>query len=74
MSLAYSVVTGAFVMVAVFMLLLILVQRRSRLSSIFGEGGGHSVGGVHTPAAITWMTAGTFALFLTLAVLLNWLA
>ena len=73
MSVAFAVVAVAFVAVAVVMLALILVQRRGSVTPLFG-GGGHSPLGVHAPAAVVWMTAGAFALFLTLAVVLNLLA
>ena len=73
MSFAFVLVAVAFVAVAVTLLGLILVQRRSGVAPLFG-GGGHSPLGVHAPAAITRITFAAFALFLALAVALNLLA
>ena len=71
---AFYVCLVLFVTASVAMLALILLQKGRGMHSLLGGSGGDSVLGYRTPAGITWMTAGTFAVFLLLAIALNLLA
>ena len=69
-------ILGSIAMVAVSVLLigLVLLQknRGSGLSGAFGGVGGHSAFGTKTGDFLTWVTVGLTALFLILAVFLNY--
>ena len=73
-SFLYALFTAAFAFVCVFMILLILIQkgRGGGLSSAFGGAGGNTAFGSKTGDVLTWVTAATFGLFVTLAMALIW--
>ena len=66
----------AFVLVCVFMILVILIQRPrgGGLAGAFGGGGGSSEAafGAKTGDVLTWFTVACFVLFLALAMGLTW--
>lgn len=66
----------AFVLVCVFMVLVILIQRPrgGGLAGAFGGGGGSSEAafGAKTGDVLTWFTVSCFVLFLALAMGLTW--
>ena len=71
--LLYTCIT-LFIIISLFMILIILIQkgRGGGLSSAFGGGaGGHSAFGSKTGDVLTWVTSALFGLFLLLAVALN---
>ncbi|MBN2559442.1 MAG: preprotein translocase subunit SecG [Phycisphaerae bacterium] len=74
--LSFLATLGAIVMIAASTLLigLVLLQknRGSGLSGAFGGVGGHSAFGTKTGDFLTWVTVGLTAVFLLLAVLLNY--
>src|SRR5271165_3902042 len=65
-----------FVIVCLFMILLILIQkgRGGGLSGAFGGAGGNTAFGSKTGDVLTWATSIVFGVFLLLAVLLNLVA
>jgi len=65
-----------FIIVAVFLVLLILIQkgRGGGLASAFGGAGGNTAFGSKTGDVLTWATSIVFGIFLLLAVVLNLLA
>ncbi len=65
-----------FIIVCVFMIMLVLIQkgRGGGLSSAFGGGGGNTAFGSKTGDVLTWTTSVLFGVFLLLAVTLNLLA
>jgi preprotein translocase subunit SecG len=65
-----------FIIVAVFLILLILIQkgRGGGLASAFGGAGGNTAFGSKTGDVLTWATSIVFGIFLLLAVTLNLLA
>src|SRR5437868_13729713 len=62
-----------FILVCVFMILLILIQkgRGGGLSSAFGGAGGNTAFGSKTGDVLTWATSIVFGVFLLLAVACN---
>src|SRR3954464_12546381 len=63
-----------FIIVAIFLMLLVLIQkgRGGGLASAFGGGaGGHTAFGSKTGDVLTWATAIIFGVFLVLAVVAN---
>src|SRR5437660_4107604 len=62
-----------FVIVSLFLILLILIQkgRGGGLASAFGGAGGNTAFGSKTGDVLTWATSIVFGVFLLLAVLLN---
>ena len=62
-----------FIVVCVFMILLILIQkgRGGGLASAFGGAGGNTAFGSKTGDVLTWATSVVFGIFLLLAVALN---
>lgn len=62
-----------FLLICLFMILLILIQkgRGGGLSSAFGGAGGNTAFGSKTGDVLTWVTSVVFGLFLILAVTLN---
>ena len=62
-----------FIVVCVFMILLILIQkgRGGGLASAFGGAGGNTAFGSKTGDVLTWATSVVFGVFLVLAVALN---
>lgn len=70
-----GVLTGFFVLVCLFMMLVILVQKPKGggLSGAFGgAGSAQSVMGAKTGEFLTWFTVGCFVAFLLLAMGLTW--
>jgi preprotein translocase subunit SecG len=73
----YSVFLGLFItlfiIVAIFLILLVLIQkgRGGGLASAFGGGGGNTAFGSKTGDVLTWATSIIFGIFLFLAVILN---
>jgi preprotein translocase subunit SecG len=73
MTIAYYFILTLFVVVSLFMILLVLIQkgRGGGLASAFGGAGGNTAFGAKTGDVLTWVTSGTFVVFLVLAVALN---
>jgi len=73
-----TLLTILFVIVCLFLMLVILIQkpRGGGLSGAFGGAGGsaQSVFGARTGDVLTWFTVICFCLFIGLAMLLTWLA
>ncbi len=69
-----GLVTTLFVVVCVFLILVILLQkgRGGGLSGAFGGVGGHSAFGAKTGDVFTWITVGLTGLFILMAVVGNW--
>lgn len=65
-----------FVVVCLFMILLVLIQkgRGGGLASAFGGSGGNTAFGAKTGDVLTWATSIVFGVFIVLAVALNLLA
>jgi preprotein translocase subunit SecG len=65
-----------FVIISLFLILLILIQkgRGGGLSGAFGGAGGNTAFGSKTGDVLTWATSIVFGVFLLLAILLNLLA
>src|SRR4051812_3558394 len=65
-----------FVIVCVFLILLILIQkgRGGGLASAFGGAGGNTAFGSKTGDVLTWATSIVFGVFIVLAVVLNLVA
>src|SRR3954465_11798564 len=65
-----------FLLVCLFMILLILIQkgRGGGLASAFGGAGGNTAFGSKTGDVLTWATSIVFGIFLLLSVTLNLLA
>ncbi|MGB7159299.1 MAG: preprotein translocase subunit SecG, partial [Tepidisphaeraceae bacterium] len=73
--LKYTSIT-LFIIVSVFLILLILIQkgRGGGLASAFGGAGGNTAFGSKTGDVLTWATSIVFGIFIVLAVILNLLA
>src|SRR5580765_2211215 len=68
------VIDVLFIVLAVFLILLVLIQkgRGGGLSSAFGGGaGGHTAFGSKTGDVLTWATSIVFGVFLLLGIVLN---
>src|SRR6266404_2330991 len=65
-----------FIIVCLFLILLVLIQkgRGGGLSGAFGGGGGNTAFGSKTGDVLTWATSIVFGVFLILAIALNLLA
>lgn len=65
-----------FIVVCLFMILLILIQkgRGGGLASAFGGAGGNTAFGSKTGDVLTWATSVVFGIFLLLAITLNLMA
>jgi preprotein translocase subunit SecG len=65
-----------FIIVCLFMILLVLIQkgRGGGLASAFGGAGGNTAFGSKTGDVLTWATSVVFGIFLVLAITLNLLA
>jgi preprotein translocase subunit SecG len=65
-----------FVLVCLLLIGVILIQkgRGGGMSSAFGGGGGNTAFGTKTGDVLTWATSIIFALFITIAVVLNLMA
>ena len=65
-----------FILVCLFLILLILIQkgRGGGLASAFGGAGGNTAFGAKTGDVLTWATSIVFGVFLLLAVALNLIA
>src|SRR5687767_5318237 len=68
-----GITIGLFILVSVFLILLILIQkgRGGGLASAFGGAGGNTAFGSKTGDVLTWATSIVFGVFLVLAVALN---
>jgi preprotein translocase subunit SecG len=68
--------TTLFLIVCIFLILLVLIQkgRGGGLSGAFGGAGGNTAFGSKTGDVLTWVTSGTFVFFIILAVILNLVA
>jgi preprotein translocase subunit SecG len=66
----------AFIIVCIFLMLVILIQkgRGGGLASAFGGAGGNTAFGSKTGDVLTWVTAVVFGIFILLAVALNLLS
>ena len=71
MTIATGIAVSAFVLAALALLLLVLIQKGRGTNLFLGGTHGHTVLGAKTAEALTWVTAGTFGLFLALAALVN---
>src|SRR5205809_7917901 len=62
-----------FIIVSIFLILIVLIQRGrgGGLASAFGGGGGNTAFGSKTGDVLTWATSIVFGLFLILAIALN---
>ena len=62
-----------FVIVSIFLILLVLIQkgRGGGLSGAFGGGGGNTAFGSKTGDVLTWATSIVFGVFLVLGIVLN---
>ena len=71
-----GITIGLFILVSVFLILLILIQkgRGGGLASAFGGAGGNTAFGSKTGDVLTWATSIVFGIFLVLAVALNLMA
>ena len=71
----YTTMT-AFIIVCLFMILLVLIQkgRGGGLASAFGGAGGNTAFGSKTGDVLTWATSVVFGIFLILAITLNLVA
>src|SRR5688500_7298436 len=73
----YSAMLGLFItlfiIVSIFLILLVLIQkgRGGGLATAFGGGGGNTAFGSKTGDVLTWATSIVFGVFLFLAVVLN---
>ena len=76
MTILYFFLTTLFVIVCIFLMLLILIQkgRGGGLSGAFGGAGGNTAFGSKTGDVLTWATSVVFGIFLLLAVFLNLVA
>ena len=65
-----------FIIVCLFMILLVLIQkgRGGGLASAFGGAGGNTAFGSKTGDVLTWATSVVFGIFLVLAITLNLVA
>jgi preprotein translocase subunit SecG len=65
-----------FIVVSLFMILLVLVQkgRGGGLASAFGGGGANTAFGSKTGDVLTWLTSIVFGVFVLLAIILNIMA
>ena len=73
MDFLFYLTIGLFILVCLFMILLILIQkgRGGGLASAFGGAGGNTAFGSKTGDVLTWATSVVFGIFLVLAVALN---
>src|SRR5687767_16033150 len=71
-----GITIGLFILVSVFLILLILIQkgRGGGLASAFGGAGGNTAFGSKTGDVLTWATSIVFGIFLLLAIALNLIA
>ena len=76
MVIAYYTLATLFVVICIFMMLLVLVQkgRGGGLASAFGGAGGNTAFGSKTGDVLTWATSIVFGVFIILAVALNLVA
>ncbi len=76
MTFLFYLTTTLFILVCVFLILLVLIQkgRGGGLSSAFGGSGGNTAFGSKTGDVLTWATSIVFGIFLLLAVALNLIA
>ncbi|MFP4144422.1 MAG: preprotein translocase subunit SecG [Phycisphaeraceae bacterium] len=75
-SVTVTLLAAIFALVAVFLMLIILVQKPKGggLSGAFGGGGGSAQAafGARTGDVLTWITSITFVVFILLAMVLTW--
>ena len=72
----YYTLMTLFILVSLFLILLVLIQkgRGGGLASAFGGGGGNTAFGSKTGDVLTWATSVVFGVFLFLAIILNLMA
>src|ERR1700685_2387149 len=70
---AYWICMILFLFICAILILLVLIQkgRGGGLSSAFGGSGGNTAFGTKTGDVLTWASSIVFAIFITLAVVLN---
>ncbi len=73
MTIIFYTVLTLFIIVCVFLILLVLVQkgRGGGLSGAFGGSGGNTAFGAKTGDVLTWTTSVVFFIFIVLAAVLN---
>jgi preprotein translocase subunit SecG len=73
---SYYILLTLFIIISVFMILLVLIQkgRGGGLASAFGGMGGNTAFGSKTGDVLTWATSVVFGIFLLLAIVLNLMA
>ena len=76
MNFFWYLVMTLFIIVCVFLILLVLIQkgRGGGLASAFGGMGGNTAFGSKTGDVLTWATSIVFGIFLLLAIILNLIA
>lgn len=70
-----TTLVGILLILVCFLLIFIVMLQKGRgggLSGAFGGAGGHSAFGSKTGDVFTWITGGLVLLFITLAVVANW--
>ncbi|MBC7782401.1 MAG: preprotein translocase subunit SecG [Burkholderiales bacterium] len=72
----YFILLTLFIVLSLFMILLVLIQkgRGGGLSAAFGGVGGNTAFGAKTGDVLTWATSIVFGVFIVLAICMNWLA
>jgi protein translocase SecG subunit len=76
MNFLFYVIMTLFIVVCLFLILLVLIQkgRGGGLASAFGGAGGNTAFGSKTGDVLTWTTSVVFGIFLLLAISLNLLS
>ena len=76
MTTIYYILLTLFIVLALFLMLLVLIQkgRGGGLASAFGGMGGNTAFGSKTGDVLTWATSIVFGIFIVLAVALNLMA
>ena len=76
MNFLWYLVMTLFVIVCLFLIMLVLIQkgRGGGLASAFGGMGGNTAFGSKTGDVLTWATSIVFGIFLLLAIILNLIA
>src|SRR5690348_18448247 len=76
MTVLFYIATSLLMLICLFLVLLILIQkgRGGGLAGAFGGAGGNTAFGSKTGDVLTWATSILFGVFLLLAVATNWLS